>query len=426
LIRRASKWPTLGLSLTVIGLALLAGAGVQRWIDSRRPAGLKAWLAWLGPLGVLAVPLAVDALQGGRWLGQIRDYLKEPMLVLRSPTLAADFSLAPEAFRLVAFIAALAGLLGFGWSARRRSLAPAACLLVAAELYSAGANLNFQSPADLYAEQPPASVRELLGDHYEAGSLRVLVPETFTHFGDIVYGSKVSDDFHILRGLYDQDTAMSWRVFTTQGGGSVHLPAYQFSLHPLLDQLSVSDSPGALRILGAWNVGVILRGGIDNTGLHIDVVHNPYLLPRVRLVERTVTVPDEADALAAIGQGRWDPASVLVTWDQHLPEAPGGGDEPGAVAWFEYGPAGIRVACDVRRPCLLVLAENWEEGWSARVDGALAPVYRVNYLQQAVRVAPGRHEVVFRYVASGAHGGFLLAGLGLVGIGCCAMSKRGR
>jgi hypothetical protein len=426
LIRRASKWPTIGLSLTVIGLALLAGEGVQRWIDSRRPAGLKAWLGWLGPVGIFGLLLAFDALQGGPWLGQIRDYLKEPMLVFRSPTLAANLPMGPEAIRLAACAAALAALLWLGLSGRKRGLAPAVCLLVAAELYSAGANLNFQSPANLYADPAPPSLVEQLGSHYDVGALRVLVPDTFTHFGDIVYGSQISDDFRILRGLYDQDTVMSWRVYTTQGGGSVHLPAYQYGLQPLLDKLSTLNSPVALRILGAWNIGVILQGGLDNAGLHCDVLRNGYLLPRVRLIERTVTVPDEADALAAIGRGRWDPASVLATWDQHLPEAAGGGDEPGAVAWFEYTPAGVRVACDVRRPCLLVLAENWAEGWSARIDGAPTPVYRVNYLQQAVQVTPGRHEVMFHYVAPGAHWGFLLAGLGLGGIGCCAMSKRGR
>jgi hypothetical protein len=425
LVRRAEKWPTLGLSLTIIGLALLAGAGVQRWIDSRRPAGAKGWLSWLGAPGGLALVLAFDALRGGPGLEWLRASLKEPMLVFRSPTLAANLPMAPEAFRLAWCAAALAVLLFLGWRGLLgRAAGLAICLLVAAELYSAGGNLNFQSPTDLYAEPAAASVAQLLGDHYADGAVRILVPDTFTHFGDIVYGSQIPDDFRILRGLYDQDTVMSWRVFTTQGGGSLHLPAYQFGLQPLLDKLSVVDAPVAYRILGAWNIGVILRGGLDDKGLHCDFVPNSYLLPRARLAEGTMTVPDEAEALAAIGRGRWNPALVLATWDQHLPESGAGVGEPGTVAGFAYSPAGVRVACEVQRSCFLVLAENWAEGWSARIDGVPATLYRVNYLQQAVRLPPGRHLVAFRYVAPGAHLGFLLAGLGLCGIGCCAVTKR--
>jgi uncharacterized membrane protein YfhO len=89
-----------------------------------------------------------------------------------------------------------------------------------------------------------------------------------------------------------------------------------------------------------------------------------------------------------------------------------------------YGPGGIRVACVAERPCFLVLAENWAEGWSVRVDGAPAPLIRANFLQQAVALPAGRHQVVFRYVAPGAGWGLGLALLGLGGLGCCAAIAR--
>jgi len=427
LIRRAAKWPTMGLSLTIIGLGLLAGLGLQRWLEFRRPVRLSGWLRWLGPLGLFTLVLALDAGRGAPGLAWIRSHLREPMLVFRSPSLVADLPLGPEAARLALIGGALAALLAAGLRGSLRAvLAPAACLLVTAELYSVGRNLNFQSPSNLYADPAPADLRPLLGDHYEAGSSRVLVPKSFAGFSDIVYGGRVLEDFRILRGLFNQDTVMNWRVFTTQGGGSVQLPDYEYRLQPLLDALAAQGSPAAFRILGAWNIRVILKGGLDAAGLHCDFLQNRLVLPRARLVEPCLNVPTAADALTAIGQGQWDPATVLVAWDQHLPDSPGGRGEPGAVASLDYNPAGIRVFCDVARPCFLVLAENWAEGWSARVDGAPAPVYRVNFLQLSVRLAPGRHEIAFHYTAPGALWGFLLAGLGACGIGCCAMTKRGR
>jgi hypothetical protein len=49
----------------------------------------------------------------------------------------------------------------------------------------------------------------------------------------------------------------------------------------------------------------------------------------------------------------------------------------------------------------------------------------VNYLQQAVRLTPGRHEVRFRYAAPGTGAGLLLAALGLGGMaGCLAFPRR--
>jgi hypothetical protein len=424
LVRRAAKWPTMALSLTIIGLGLLAGAGLQRWLAARRPSRAAGWLAWLGPLGGCTLALALDAGRGGPWLGWIRTHLREPMLVFRSPSLLADLPLGPEAGRLALAGAVLGVLLWAGLrGASRRLLAPAACLLAAAELFSAGRNLNFQSAANLYAEAAPADLAKLLGDSYATGSSRVLVPFSFSDFSDIAYGSRRLDDFRLLGRLFNQDTAMSWRVFTTQGAGSVDLPDYEDRLQPVLDALAVQGSPAAERVLGAWNVTASLQGSLDATGLHCYVLPNEYVLPRARLVERTVGVPTAADALAVIANNRWDPATLLVARDQQLPDFPAGPGEPGTAGKADYGPAGIRVACEVRRACFLVLAENWAEGWSARVDGVPTPLYRVNFLQQAVRLAPGRHEVAFHYAAPGAPWGFLLAGLGACGIAGCAMLR---
>ncbi len=430
LIRRAAKWPTMGLSLTLIGGSLLAGAGLQRWLDAPRPARPRGWLAWLAPPGAFALLLAGDAVRGGPLLAWIRDHLREAMVIYRSPSLAHDGSLAPEAARLALVAALLAALVGAGLrGASRRLLAAAACLLVAGELFSANRELNFQSPADLYAEPAPPELRQVLGERYDTGSARVLVPDAFSRFSDLAYGSTTPDEFRLLRRLFNQDTVMSWRVFTTQGGGSVGLPDYQYKLQPLLDALAANGSPAAQGVLGAWNITLFLQGSVDGAGLHCQAVPNDRVLPRARLVERLVGVPTAADALGLIANNRWDPATALVAWDQPPPDlplsgAPAGGAGAGSVGGLQYGPAGIRVSCEVPRAGLLVLAENWAEGWSAQVDGKPAPLYRVNFLQQAVRVGPGRHEVTWRYVAPGAHAGLLLSALGLCGLGGCALIRR--
>jgi hypothetical protein len=78
---------------------------------------------------------------------------------------------------------------------------------------------------------------------------------------------------------------------------------------------------------------------------------------------------------------------------------------------------------DVRAdgPGLLVLAEGYDPGWSAAVDGAPARVLRVNHAQLGVALEAGTHRVTLRYRARGFSFGLALAAAGL---GILAASDR--
>jgi len=56
----------------------------------------------------------------------------------------------------------------------------------------------------------------------------------------------------------------------------------------------------------------------------------------------------------------------------------------------------------------VVLLDSYDPNWIAEVDGQPAPLLEVDGLFRAVRVAPGRHDVVFRY-----HSRPLLMGLAI-------------
>jgi hypothetical protein len=68
-----------------------------------------------------------------------------------------------------------------------------------------------------------------------------------------------------------------------------------------------------------------------------------------------------------------------------------------------------RLAVRAQGPGLLVVAEAWDPGWSARVDGGDAPVHRVNLAQLGVVLPAGTHYVTLRYRARGLAAGLLLA-----------------
>jgi hypothetical protein len=104
----------------------------------------------------------------------------------------------------------------------------------------------------------------------------------------------------------------------------------------------------------------------------------------------------------------------------------GAGTGEGGVVMATRGVNSARITVTGSAPGWLVLPESWAPGWSARVNGAPAPVLRANYAGRAVPVPAGEAHVVLHYSPVGFAGG-LVATLAtvLVGAAVCA-SERGR
>jgi hypothetical protein len=62
-----------------------------------------------------------------------------------------------------------------------------------------------------------------------------------------------------------------------------------------------------------------------------------------------------------------------------------------------YVPERVRLECDSPAGGYAVLADENAPGWTARVDGAEAPVLAADVLLRATAVPPGSHRVVFLY-----------------------------
>jgi hypothetical protein len=81
-------------------------------------------------------------------------------------------------------------------------------------------------------------------------------------------------------------------------------------------------------------------------------------------------------------------------------------------AVLEERPERVRIAAT--GPGLLVLADTAAPGWTARVDGVLAPVRTVEAEFRAVDLREGDHEVLFEYSAPGLRAGALVSALALL------------
>ncbi len=195
------------------------------------------------------------------------------------------------------------------------------------------------------------------------------------------------------------------------------------------------NQPRALRLLGAWSVGTLLRNRpleellqAQATGTPVPPVElrpSPFRLPRVRPVPE-VRFHDDADA--ALQAARAD--GYRFPWLEHVVCSACATDQ------YAYTPRprllavadrGHRVEVDYRSegpdPVFLVFARTFDAGWRARVETTSIEVHATASGQVAVEAPAGEHRLVLSYRQPGLLGG---VGLSLLGLAICAGLLRSR
>lgn len=176
----------------------------------------------------------------------------------------------------------------------------------------------------------------------------------------------------------------------------------------------------------------------------VRVYENLAVLPRAFLVPSAVIERPGYGVLRRMAYGEFDPERVVlleepidltpyvppdlaVTEAQPVrmtaPDGTEASSECGTVRVLRYDTDAVRLEASARRPCLLLLTDQYYPGWKAFVDGREQRVYRADYLFRAVEVPAGRHTVDFLYRPASFQAGLListattllaLAGLGLL------------
>jgi hypothetical protein len=116
-----------------------------------------------------------------------------------------------------------------------------------------------------------------------------------------------------------------------------------------------------------------------------------YVVPRAGLVD------DDSPVLSHFSTS--DPrTSVLMTRDP-LAGFPTERRQPFTPArWLSYDPDRPVLSVITQSPGLLVIADTWMPGWSARVDGRPAGILRGNLAQRVIPLdTPGPHRIELEY-----------------------------
>jgi hypothetical protein len=142
-------------------------------------------------------------------------------------------------------------------------------------------------------------------------------------------------------------------------------------------------------------------------------------LPRVFLAAHAEVLPDST-ALARL----YEPAvvageSVWLAPDANARALPAPPGRAGTCRLESFGNRRLEASCAGGQPALAVFDEQYDQGWSAIVDGKPAPVLRANLNMRAVAVEPGRHTIVLEYSPAGLRAGAavtLLSALALLAL----------
>jgi len=143
------------------------------------------------------------------------------------------------------------------------------------------------------------------------------------------------------------------------------------------------------------------------------VYRNPNVLPRARLLGRPVYVDDAADGVKALERLGAEKRTRLIVEDPTRPLA-AAAEVSGTARIVTDLPERVVVETGSSGPAYLVLADTFDPGWSATVDGSPAPIRPAYVAFRAVALAAGAHTVVFTYRPAGFTVGLTISIAGIV------------
>ena len=146
------------------------------------------------------------------------------------------------------------------------------------------------------------------------------------------------------------------------------------------------------------------------------VVENELAMART-FVPQTVQAINEGQQIDQLRAVTFDPARVsYVTERLDLPPV-----SRGSAKIVEELPERLVIDAGMDTAGMVVLADLWDKGWQAQVDGQVTPILIVNHAIRGVVVPAGQHRIVFRYTPGSVRIGWTISiaafalGLGLTG-----------
>jgi hypothetical protein len=312
--------------------------------------------------------------------------------------------------RSYAMAALLSGLGTIGWLFlwRRKTAPPwfggaVVCVLVG-DLLWFGIGRSSQCDPELYYPRIP--ILEQLG---KSAPGRIIGYSCFPALLGTTHGLRD------IRGYDGVDPARLIDLLAIAGDSRT--PFYAYAFAQVLTPKAAPAPEGGIRltpIMDMLNVRYVIFRGAPNPvdrpllqGPDYFVLVNRSALERVFVPRRVEMVADDKVRLDKLGSPDFDARSVAyVESPVDLP-----GSCRGAAEILDENPTRIRVALRMETPGLVILADRWDKGWRAYLDGKAVSILRTNHAIRGVLVPAGSGTLEFRYEPPSFVWGLRLAGL---------------
>ncbi len=382
--------PGMAIFLTGFALTTLAAFGLDRAVRLTESGE---------PRAVLRIFAGGTTLFGVGWLLAATGVLSTLWLVIFDPGLTeASAATLERAEPLIArgfFIATLlVGVAGAAWWGYARGMFQARVILIILGILVAVDQVRVNEPfirtLDYYAwSRPDANHQFLMERNREETPFRV--------FSMVERGQDVTPGMHglDLAGGHHPNDLQRYRELIGMTGSSI--PEHLATFNPnVLRLLNVRYILWPVAEYGAIEgVQPVSQLAYSDGSVHSAVYAYPDL-PRARVVGRAVILSEEETLDHILDPGRFDP-SVETVLNEELPTSLGGDAVQGSARWIERTPNRLVLDVDASGAALLVLSENWFQGWTATVDGVETPVLRADHTLRAVQVPAGSHRVVMEF-----------------------------
>jgi hypothetical protein len=409
--------------ITILCLAVLAGWGLDELTSGERTLARRQLV--LGTAIVLfALPILIvlaDREVGRDALGTA---LKVAFVLQDPPAHAAS---VVKLAALVEWVVLCAAAVLLVWLRLRGRLGGVAFVTLAAglvvlDLFRAGMGYNPAIP-ESHAVQPATPAIEYLQRQRPERFAALEVKEALSLAYPLPPNVAVRYGLYDVRGYViptEERYFELWRQAIAPSADCYYLFCTQ----------AAPAKPRAYRALGLLGVASLLQHPDDKPlpnlqptydGPDARVYRNPSALPRAFLVERQQVVNGGDAAREAVTAADFPAREVAVT-ERRVDgiRSRSTGSATGRARITDYERERVAVKTNSAQPALLVLTDSWFPGWKAKVDGARAPVERVDYVIRGVKVPAGTHEVEFTYEPASWRAGWILSLLALLAIACAS------
>ena len=260
--------------------------------------------------------------------------------------------------------------------------------------------------APAYWTDPPETAKRLLRD----SSVVRVYGIADRSAGEPGYASEPIDFFGV-RDPLDWSLAPVWGLSSARGETPL-IPLRLFAFNDnAMERGTRFDLQAITHLLSGRRVPLPLKEPvIAGTAL---IYKNTRTLPRFRLVGRPMYVKDATAALAALRSLGEQARERVVVED---PDQPFGQDveADGSLKVVRDDPEEIEIETNSNGPAYLTIADTFDPGWSATLDGRPAPIRPAWVMFRAVALTAGHHRLKFAYRPAGFGLGLTISLIGLL------------